>query len=77
MATHKFAAGDHVTFLPGQFDSNVTRGVYTIVRVLPVTDRGCQYRVKNVEDRHERVIDEVQLCRAISKKGSGWPVTTP
>jgi hypothetical protein len=64
MALHKFTAGDRVAFLPGKFDTNVTRGVYTVVRVMPVTTQGCQYRVKSVQDSHERVIDEIQLCRA-------------
>ena len=64
MSLHKFSPGERVAFVPGKFDSNVTRGVYTIVRRLPVTNQGCQYRVKNLTDSHERVIDEAQLCRA-------------
>ena len=64
MTVHKFAAGERVTFIPGRFDRNVRPGIYTIVRLLPVTSQGCQYRVRNLVDAHERVIDEVQLCRA-------------
>jgi hypothetical protein len=62
--THKFAPGERVAFIPGKFDSNVTRGVYVIVKALPVTNQGCQYRVKNPQESHERVLDEAQLCRA-------------
>ncbi len=58
---HKFATGDRVIFQPGRFDGNVRAGPYTIVRVLPVTSAGCQYRVKSTLDSHERVIDEAQL----------------
>ena len=64
MSEHKFAAGDRVAFLPRSIDFNVRRGVYTVVRVLPLTTQGCQYRVKNVQDNHERVIDEAQLTLA-------------
>ncbi len=61
MTQHKFAAGDRVSFSPSKLDSNVRAGVYTIVRTLPVTNAGCQYRVKNALDSHERVLDEAQL----------------
>ena len=64
MSEHKFQIGDRVVFLPGRFDSNVRPGVYTIVRTLPVTTGGCQYRVKSALDNHERVLDEVQLRAA-------------
>ena len=61
MMTHKFAVGDKVEFVPGSLDSNVRRGIYTVVRALPVVGDRCQYRVKHVGDEHERVIDESQL----------------
>ncbi len=64
MNEHKFAAGDRVTFLPDRFDANVRPGTYTIVRIMPVTNAGCQYRVKNELDSHERVLDEAQLRKA-------------
>ncbi len=60
-ATHKFAAGDRVAFMPTKLDANVRPGIYTIVRRLPVTTEGCQYRVKNAQDSHERVLSENQL----------------
>ena len=61
MNLHKFAVGDRVAFQPGRFDTNIRRGIYTIVRKMPVTSQGCQYRVKNALDNHERVLDEDQL----------------
>jgi putative ribosome biogenesis GTPase RsgA len=64
MNLHKFAVGDRVSFVAGKFDTNVTRGTYLIVRTLPRTNQGVQYRVKNALDNHERVLDEDQL-RAI------------
>jgi hypothetical protein len=64
MSGAKFAAGDQVSFLPGPHDNNITRGQYTVVRALPLTSLGYQYRVKSVKDSHERVIDEAQLTGA-------------
>ncbi len=64
MAEHKYAAGDRVTLLPDRNNANARPGVYTIVRTMPVTTQGCQYRAKSVLDSHERVLDEVQLRTA-------------
>jgi hypothetical protein len=61
MASHKFAVGTRVEFIPGRFDGNVTRGIYTIARQLPSETPDLQYRVKNVRDNHERVVRESQL----------------
>ena len=61
MLKHKFAAGDRVLALPDAENANVRPGIYTIVKVLPVAGRGCQYRAKNVTDTHERVLDETLL----------------
>ena len=60
----RYAAGDRVAFVPGLGavpDSNVRRGLYTVVRALPVAGQGRQYRVKSDLDEHERVVDEAQL----------------
>jgi hypothetical protein len=64
MPAHKFRTGDRVAFLPGRSDLNVTRGIYTVVRPLPLTSEGPQYRVKNAHDGYERVINEAQICPA-------------
>jgi hypothetical protein len=42
----------------------VPGGAYTIQRLLPVEGRDLQYRVKNVQDGHERVVSEAQLTTA-------------
>ncbi len=63
MAEHKFVAGDRVKLLPAS-SSNVRPGIYTIVRVMPVTNRGYQYRVKSALNTHERVLDEMELLTA-------------
>ncbi len=64
MAQHKYSVGDRVTLLPDRLNANARPGVYTIVRTLPVTNQGCQYRAKSALDTHERVLDEVQLRSA-------------
>lgn len=71
--THKFTAGDRVAFVPTPSDANVRHGIYTVVRALPVAGRGCQYRVKHVQDTHERVLDEAQLRPAAA---SSWPASS-
>lgn len=61
MAQHRFVVGQSVEFLPGTYDGNVPRGMYTIVRLLPIEARNSQYRVKHLADGHERVVTESQL----------------
>ena len=64
MSEHKYAVGDRVTLLPDRLNANARPGVYTIVRAMPVTNQGCQYRAKSALDSHERVLDEAQLRTA-------------
>ena len=61
MVHHKFAVGQEVEFLPGRMDFHVPRGIYTIVRQLPMESNDFLYRVKNVRDGLERVMRESQL----------------
>ena len=64
MAEYKFAVGDKVSLMTNSSNANVRPGVYTIVRRMPVSGQGCQYRAKSALDSHERVVDEAQLRRA-------------
>jgi hypothetical protein len=61
---HKFAAGDKVALVTNSANANVRGGIYTIIRRLPASSQGCQYRAKSALDSHERVVDEAQLRRA-------------
>jgi len=61
MSPHKFAVGENVEFIPGRYDTNVPRGLYTITRQLPGDDFDREYRVRNQRDGHERIIKEAQL----------------
>ena len=64
MSEHKFSVGDRVQLLPDKLNSHVRPGVYTVVRALPVTGQGHQYRAKHALDSHERVLDEAQIRAA-------------
>ena len=61
MVTHKFAVGDRVRLVVDKYAGDVPPGVYTISRCLPVEANVCQYRVKHVEDGHERMVRENQI----------------
>jgi hypothetical protein len=61
MFKHKYAAGDRVIAIADRSNENIRPGIYTIVKILPVAGRGCQYRAKNALDTHERVLDETML----------------
>lgn len=60
-ARHKYTVGQQVEFLPGPLDKNVTRGIYTVQRLMPSDTGIVQYRVKHISDTHERVVNEGQL----------------
>jgi hypothetical protein len=62
LSHHKFAVGQMVDFLPGQGDTNVPRGKYKVLRLLPSETRDLQYRVKHAVDGHERVVTESRLA---------------
>ena len=64
MAHHKFKVGQTVHLIPNRLERHVPGGAYTVQRLLPVEGRDVQYRVKNVQDGHERVVNEAQLTTA-------------
>jgi len=64
LADYKFAPGDKVALMTNSSNINVRPGIYTIVRRLPASGPGFQYRAKSALDSHERVVDEAQLRRA-------------
>jgi hypothetical protein len=61
MAQHRFKVGQKVHLIPNRLERHVPAGVYTIQRLLPVEGRDVNYRVKHVQDSHERVVSEAQL----------------
>jgi len=62
MARHKFAVGQVIDLVFDPRNGNVPRGRYKIQRLFPSDSGPLQYRVKHMEDGHERVIAESQVA---------------
>ena len=65
MSGHKFKIGQLVNCL----NREGALGVYRIIQLLP-SEGEAQYRIKNANERHERVAQEYELRSAA---GSGTP----
>jgi len=64
LVLHKFNIGDRVTLITEKFGGDIAPGVYKISRRLPIEGNVCHYRVKHVQDGHERAVRENQLVNA-------------
>ena len=60
MPTYKFQIGQTV-FLTPSLGRNVPGGAYIVTKKLPERDGDFEYRVKSVNEPHERVVGESQL----------------
>jgi len=63
LAEHKFKVGQSVSFTSGPFGRGGTNNIYRITQLLPPEGDDYQYRIKNVDEPHERVVKESQLNR--------------
>jgi hypothetical protein len=63
VASHKFKVGQIVTIRPA-LSRNVPGGVYMVTKQLPENCGEFEYRIKSVEEVHERVARESELTRA-------------
>jgi hypothetical protein len=63
VAEHKFKVGQSVSFMSGPFGRGGANNIYTITQLLPPEGDDYQYRIKNVDEPHERVVKESQLDR--------------
>jgi hypothetical protein len=61
MAVHRFAIGQPVRLKGGFGMSLKTAEVYRITGTLPARDNSPQYRIRNDDERHERVTTEDSL----------------
>jgi hypothetical protein len=57
---HKFKIGQRVNY----FSRERASGVYVITHLLPSEGDAFQYRIKNVNEPHERVVKEHELDSA-------------
>ena len=60
MSDHKYKIGQLVNYLSRERAS----GVYEVTQLLPAEDKAFQYRIKNVNEPHERVAKEHELSSA-------------
>jgi hypothetical protein len=62
MSAHKFRIGQIVTYHPDQRGQDVPPGEYMITARLPESADGqFEYRIKNLNEQHERVANEREL----------------
>jgi hypothetical protein len=57
---HKFQVGQTVDLIPSTFRA-AAKGSYEIVRLVPVSAKDPQYRIKSKSEIHERVVSEGDL----------------
>jgi hypothetical protein len=60
LTEHKFKIGQRVNY----FGRERASGVYVITQLLPSEGDAFQYRIKNVNEPHERVVKEHELKSA-------------
>ena len=60
VSDHKFKIGQLVNY----HGRDRAPGVYQVTQLLPPEDGECQYRIKNINEPHERVAKERELRRA-------------
>jgi hypothetical protein len=63
MPSHKFRIGETVMVKPA-ISRNVPGGAYEVTKQLPHNGREFEYRIKSVNEEHERVARESELTRA-------------
>ena len=61
VAEHKFKVGQSVSLVSGPFGRGGTNNIYIITQLLPPEGDDYQYRIKSVNEPHERVVKESQL----------------
>ena len=66
MRNHKFKVGQSVSFTSGPFGRRGANEIYKITHLLPSESDDCQYRIKNADEPHERVVKESQLSHIAS-----------
>lgn len=61
MSVHRFTIGQSVRLKGGFGPSLKTAEIYRITGILPARDNSPQYRVRNDDERHERMTTEDSL----------------
>ena len=73
MPSYKFKVGDAVILKP-KLHQNVPGGLYEVTKVLPSPNGEREYRIKSVNEPHERVARESELTEASRNEStvSAW-----
>jgi hypothetical protein len=61
MPTHKFRIGQLVQHVPA-ISRNVSGGTYEVTKRLPESGGEFEYRIKGMNERHERVVREKRVA---------------
>lgn len=61
---HRYKIGDTVTMKVQHRGAKSGRGVFKIVKTMPASDDGFQYRIRDEQDWREHVAQESQLTPA-------------
>jgi hypothetical protein len=64
MATYKFKVGDLVAMARGP-SVYAAAGPYEVVRLFPAVNDEPQYRIKGIQENHERLVKESELKRYV------------
>jgi hypothetical protein len=62
-ATHKFHVGE-IVHLSASVTRNVPGGSYQVVKLLPASSGEFEYRIKSMNEPHERVVRESELRKS-------------
>jgi hypothetical protein len=63
VSAHKFRIGQNVLYTSGPYGRGNASAVYKVTQLLPPEGDDQQYRIKCVDEPHERVAKESQLNR--------------
>jgi hypothetical protein len=63
MPTHKFKIGETV-FLTPSLARNIPGGAYIVTKKMPEHHGQFEYRIKSLDEPHERVVRESELQRS-------------
>jgi hypothetical protein len=63
VSDHKYKVGQTVQLASGPYGGVPRGSVFKIIQLLPPQDGDYQYRIKNADEPHERVVKESELER--------------
>jgi hypothetical protein len=63
MPGHKFHIGETVQLLP-PISRHASGGVYVVTKQLPQSAGEYEYRIKSINEAHERVVRESELAKS-------------